>query len=111
MSVARIPCMCASLVWDSLATRSNLRVSRSRARKQLSTVRRLGPRCKLGGSTSLVDLPPIFQDFPDRSTPSFVRYLESQHMGRMITASFSVDTPLKGMHQFKGLVKPEPLSD
>jgi len=79
MSLARFPCICASLVWDSLAARSNLRVSSSRARTQLSTVRRLGLCSKLNGSTSLGDLPPIFQDFPDRSTLSFVRYLEPQH--------------------------------
>lgn len=45
----------------------------------LHNERRLGPCSKLGGSTSLGDLPAIFQDFPDRSTLSFMRYLEPQH--------------------------------
>ena len=36
----------------------------------------------------LGDLPPFFQDFPDRSTPSFVRYQTPQH-GQMIRAAFN----------------------
>jgi hypothetical protein len=68
MSLARSRCMCARLYGVRWPLRSNLRVSSSRARLRLSC-------SKLDGFTSLGDLASIFQDFPDRPTPSFMRYL------------------------------------